>query len=110
MTFFPGGLSMKVHGEVEMIEKALDEIAERILMLDEASLSGLLEKYRLRMEAFEPSKNWEKSVILFFVINAVRAKNHLFNAGILKRRDTEGNEAPGKDPDGKTPPYLKRVK
>lgn len=96
--------------EVEMIEKALDEIAERILMLDEASLAGLLEKYRLRMEAFEPSRKWEKSVILFFVINAVRAKNHLFNAGLLKRQETEGKKAPGKDPDGKTPPYLKRVK
>jgi hypothetical protein len=68
-----------------MIEATLHKIAEHILSLDEASLSGLWEKYKARMEHFEASPEWEKSVIIFFMINAVRAKNHIFNEQILKR-------------------------
>lgn len=66
-----------------MLESALDKLAERILGLDEASLTSLWEKYKRRMEHFEPSKEWEKAVIIFFIINAVRAKNHIFNEQIL---------------------------
>jgi hypothetical protein len=36
------------------------------------------------MESFQPSKEWEKAVIIFFIINAVRAKNEIFNEQILK--------------------------
>ncbi|MBE0556367.1 MAG: hypothetical protein IH628_03960, partial [Proteobacteria bacterium] len=67
-----------------MLESALDRLAERILGLDEASLSSLLGKYKKRMENFEPSKEWEKAVIIFFIINAVRAKNHIFNEQLLR--------------------------
>jgi len=87
-----------------MLEPALDRLAERILGLDEASLSSLWEKYKNRMEHFEPSKEWEKAVIIFFIINAVRAKNHIFNEQ-LKRRRENGQE---KTPKGK--PDLRLVK
>ena len=94
-----------------MIEKVLEQLAERILALDEASLTGLWEKYKERMEAFEPSRDWEKSVIIFFLINAVRVKNHIFNARIMKRADTNAQESkPEKEPARETPPYLKRIK
>ena len=75
-----------------MIEATLHKIAEHILSLDEASLSGLWEKYKARMEHFEASPEWEKSVIIFFMINAVRAKNHIFNENILKLQNK--NEKP----------------
>src|SRR5660398_229611 len=71
-----------------MLESALDKLAERILGLDEASLSSLWEKYKKRMEHFEPSKEWEKAVIIFFIINAVRAKNHIFNEQLLRQHET----------------------
>jgi len=89
----------------EMLESALNRLAERILSLDEASLSALWGKYKNRMEHFEPSKEWEKAVIIFFIINAVRAKNHIFNEQILHHN--EGT--PGKKPHrGK--PDLRLVK
>jgi hypothetical protein len=73
---------------MSMIESALNRLADRILSLDEASLSSLLDKYKRRMEHFEPSKEWEKAVIIFFIINAVRAKNHIFNEQIVRQHHT----------------------
>lgn len=88
-----------------MIESVLDKMAERILSLDEASLTSLWEKYKRRMEHFEPSKEWEKGIIIFFIINAVRAKNHIFNEQI--RRQPE----PGPDmKQRKKKPDLRLVK
>jgi hypothetical protein len=86
-------------GVIEMIESALNRLAERILSLDEASLSSLLEKYKARMEQFEPSKEWEKAVIIFFIINAVRAKNHIFNEQILRQRETAPEKKTKRRPD-----------
>jgi hypothetical protein len=89
-----------------MLESALDRLAQQILGLDEASLSSLWEKYKKRMEDFEPSKEWEKAVIIFFIINAVRAKNHIFNEQLkLKQQQKTGPEKP---PRGK--PELRLVK
>lgn len=104
-----------------MIESALDRMAENILALDEASLSGLWEKYKTRMEDFDSTREWEKSVIIFFIINSVRIKNKIFNDRIMERQE---HREPPKDrrPDGgsdarppdRTPPgnkpHLKRVK
>ena len=69
-----------------MIEKAVNQLAEKILNLDEASLTALWEKYKDRMERFEVSREWERSVIVFFIINAVRAKNHIFNEQVAARQ------------------------
>jgi hypothetical protein len=77
-----------------MLESALDKLAQQILGLDEASLSSLWEKYKKRMEQFEPSKEWEKAVIIFFIINAVRAKNHIFNEQIVRRHPSPVQPAP----------------
>jgi hypothetical protein len=89
-----------------MLDSSLDKIAEKILTLDEASLSGLWEKYKNQMEHFETTKEWEKSVIIFFIINAVRVKNQIFNEQILRlqNREPERPEIP------KGKPTLRRVK
>jgi len=69
-----------------MLESSLDKLAQQILSLDEASLASLWGKYKTRMENFEPSKEWEKAVIVFFIINAVRAKNEIFNEQIIRQQ------------------------
>jgi hypothetical protein len=52
------------------------------------------------MERFEPTKEWEKAVIVFFIINAVRAKNHIFNEQILRQPEaTPGKKQQKKKPD-----------
>jgi hypothetical protein len=89
-----------------MLEKSLEKIAETILSLDEASLASLWQKYKLRMETFEPSREWERSVIVFFLINAVRAKNQIFNDQIMKRKDGK----PAAPKPRKATPTLRRVK
>ena len=92
-----------------MIEATLNKLAEHILGLDEASLASLWQKYKARTENFEISQEWEKAVIIFFIINAVRAKNQMFNEEILKRQkpQAEPEQAAGR-PRGK--PDLRRVK
>jgi hypothetical protein len=92
-----------------MIEATLNKLAEHILGLDEASLVSLWEKYKARTENFEISREWEKAVIIFFIINAVRAKNQMFNEQIQKRQQPqpEPGQAAGR-PRGK--PDLRRVK
>ncbi len=86
------------------MEKALEKLAEQILAFDEASLSGLREKYRLRIEQFDGTKDWERAVIIYSIINAVSLKNNLFNENVLKRKkEKEGRPS-------KSPPRLKRVK
>ncbi|MDD5170200.1 MAG: hypothetical protein PHN75_15395, partial [Syntrophales bacterium] len=66
-----------------MLEQTLNKMADVILHLDEASLVSLWEKYRARMEQVDINTDWEKSVIIFFIINAVRSKNQLLNDHIL---------------------------
>jgi len=89
-----------------MLEKSLDRIAETILSLDEASLVSLWQKYKHRMETFEPSREWERSVIVFFIINAVRAKNQIFNDQILQQQDGK----PAVPKPRSSPPNLRRIK
>jgi hypothetical protein len=86
------------------MEKALERVAEQILSFDEASLSNLREKYRLKIERFDGTKDWEKSVIIYCIINAVGLKNTLFNENLLKREGKKEGK-PSKDHPG-----LKRVK
>jgi len=68
------------------VEKALERLAEQILSFDEASLSNLREKYRLKIGHFDGTKDWEKSVIIYCIINAISVKNSLFNENVLKRK------------------------
>ncbi len=89
------------------MEKALERLAEQILSFDEASLASLREKYRLRIENFDGTKEWEKAVIIYYIINGVSMKNALFNENVLKGR--KGKEK-GLPPQGRSRPDLKRVK
>jgi hypothetical protein len=89
-----------------VLESALHKMAENILSLDEASLASLWEKYKTRMGHFETTREWEKSVIIFFIINAVRVKNHIFNENMLLLR--KKHDKPQKPPRKK--PNLKLVK
>lgn len=95
-----------VEGSV-MIEKTLGNIAERILALDEASLNRLWEKYKAKLENFETTREWEKSAIIFFIINSVNVKNNLFNQQVINHFDktSQNNKAPSS-----MPSHLKRVK
>ncbi len=86
------------------MEKALEKLAEQILTFDEASLVQLREKFRLRIEHFDGTKEWEKAVIAYCIINAVSMKNALFNENVLKRKK-EKTERPSKGRPG-----LRRVK
>jgi len=96
----------KSYRSAKMLETTLEKIAETILSLDEASLASLWEKYKNRMERFDISKDWEKAVIVFFIINAVRVKNHIFNEQVLKLQEKKAAE--NKNPHGK--PNLRLVK
>lgn len=85
-----------------MLEQTLNRMANTILHLDEASLVSLWDKYRQQMEQVDVSPDWEKSVIVFFIINAVRAKNQMLNEHILNLRD-EAKQQPAKQPPKKKP-------
>lgn len=91
-----------------MIEKTLESIAEKILALDEASLSSLWEKYKVRLEQFDTTKEWEKAAIIFFIINSVKVKNNIFNKQVVSKQE--------KEPGSRKPfpsvshPHLKRIK
>jgi len=89
------------------MEKTLNAIAEHILMLDEASLTALWKKYKTRMESFDTTREWEKSVIIFFIINAVRVKNQIFNDQVTKQ---QSKSAPERKKNPKDVSYLKRIK
>ena len=89
------------------LENSLDKIAENILHLDEASLTSLWEKYKNKVEKFSTSPEWEKAIIIFSIINAVRAKNAIFNEKLLNNKAPK-NTSPPERPHGK--PYLKLVK
>jgi hypothetical protein len=85
-----------------LMDKFLDQIAEQIIHLDEAALTRILPHYKHKMENFEPTEEWEKAVVIFFMINAVRVKNSIFNEHI---KNTEADRKSGSHP-----PNLKRIK
>jgi predicted house-cleaning noncanonical NTP pyrophosphatase (MazG superfamily) len=93
--------------EKPSMEKALEKLAEQILHFDEASLAHLREKYREKIEHFDGTKDWEKSVIIYCIINAVSMKNTLFNENVLKKKIAKNTGSGGKE---KGRPDLKRIK
>ena len=80
-----------------MIEDTLKEIARRILALDEESLIELVPKFRKRMDNFEPTQEWEESVIIYFLINGYRIKNAQFNERIKRYMDDLKKKHPSED-------------
>jgi hypothetical protein len=91
----------------DSMEKALEKLAEQILSFDEASLVSLREKYRLRIEHFDGTKDWEKAVMIYCIINAVSLKNTLFNENVLRRKKEKEKDRSHR---GHPPHGLKRVK
>ena len=61
------------------IEQVLLGLADRILDIDEASMASLQEKYLKKVADFSPSRDWERSIIVYFMISSVRVKNKIFN-------------------------------
>ena len=89
------------------MEKALERLAEQILSFDEASLASLRDKYRRRIENFDGTKDWEKAVMIYCMINAVSMKNALFNENVLQKK---GDKSERPKPQGRISPKLRRVK
>lgn len=90
------------------LEKSLNNIAETILHIDEASLTSLWDAYKRKAEHFSQSPEWEKAVIIFSIINAVKVKNAIFNENILKKNDSNQTKKTPTIPKEKH--YLKLVK
>lgn len=63
-----------------MIQETVEDLAATILSLDEEDLAEQLAHYKEIMEDFNPTPEWEKAVIAFFLINGVRVKNNLLHA------------------------------
>jgi len=89
------------------LEDSLNKIAENILCLDEASLTSLWDQYRVKMEKFSFSPEWEKAVVIFSIINSIRVKNSIFNEQLLNKKTAE-KSPPIKQNSGK--PTLRLVK
>jgi hypothetical protein len=100
--------SARVKRRRAMLENTLEKIAEKILTLDEASLAALWDQYKQKMEKFQPTREWERSVIVFFIINSVRVKNHIFNERIVQHYHP--GEPKPEEPAPKGKPNLKLVK
>jgi hypothetical protein len=60
-----------------MLAEAVERLADRVLAYEEADLSSLLNHFKQRMEQLEPTPEWERAVIAYFLINGVRVKNAL---------------------------------
>ena len=56
------------------MREMLDHLADQILDLDANELNELLPEMQHRMENCDNSLEWERSVVTFFLINAVRFK------------------------------------
>ncbi len=84
------------------IEEVLLGLADRVLDFDEASLAQLQEKYLKKVSEFSPTRDWERSIVVYFLINSVRVKNKIFNEKV------KGADPP--DPPKSTKNTLKIVK
>jgi hypothetical protein len=74
------------------IEEVLQGLADRVLDFDEASLAQLQEKYLKKVSDFSPTREWERAIVIYFMINSVRVKNKIFNEKVK----SQGQGQPGK--------------
>ena len=70
------------------------------MALNEETLTALLPKYKERMMDFAPTREWEESVVIYFLINGLRIKNSQFNDKIRDHMTT------GEDGE-KSGPYIR---
>ena len=61
------------------MEKALRKLARQLDVYDEASLTSIWDKLVAEVENFEPTKEWEETVLMLGMVQALRWKNQLFN-------------------------------
>jgi hypothetical protein len=105
LTLLPGKDNILI---MNTLEKSLNKIAENIRQLDEASLTALWDNYKNKVKQISNTPEWERAVIIFSIINAVRAKNAIFNEYLLKNNPSKKTKSPPKV--SKEKPYLKLVK
>jgi len=74
-----------------MIAETIERLADRVLAYEETDLTSLLNHFKTRMEQFEPTPEWERAVIAYFLINGVRVKNVLKNGKSHSRRRISGS-------------------
>jgi hypothetical protein len=71
------------------IEEVLLNLADRVLDFDEASLAQLQEKYLKKISEFTPTRDWERAIVVYFLINSVRVKNKIFNEKVKGTGSTD---------------------
>lgn len=76
------------------MERQLKRLAQQLDSLDEASLMDLWSKYATIASNFEPTKQWEDSVLVFALIQAKHWKNLLFNYNWMQQTKFAGNMSP----------------
>ena len=92
------------------MEKILLKMARQLNGLDEASLMALWNKYMERVQDFDGSQEWEEASIVLSLIQAVRSKNHLFNASLAERTSQMLEPAPELTPRRRRVPLSDREK
>jgi hypothetical protein len=73
-----------------MISEAIERLADRVLAYEETDLTALLNHFKTRMEQCEPTPEWERAVIAYFLINGVRVKNALKHGKSHRRERSSG--------------------
>lgn len=63
------------------MQELLDHLADQVLDLDAQELKALLPQIQSRMDEMDDTREWERSVVAFFIINALRAKDNLAPQG-----------------------------
>ncbi len=76
------------------IEEVLLGLADRVLDFDEASLTQLQEKYLKKVSEFAPNRDWDRAIVVYFLINSVRVKNKIFNEKVKGVRSVEQPKRP----------------
>lgn len=61
------------------MERLLAKLANQLMNCDEASIMSLWNTYALKVQEFEPTKEWEEASLIFCMIQAIVFKNQLFN-------------------------------
>lgn len=79
------------------IEEVLLGLADRVLDFDEASLAQLQEKYLKKVSEFSPTRDWERAIVVYFLINSVRVKNKIFNEKVKGSGPPEPPQKPARN-------------
>lgn len=82
------------------MERMLQRIASQLGSYDEASLLSLWDKYHQEVKTFQPTRQWEESVLILCLLQAVRWKNQLFNSKWREQRSADFVSDEGTDREG----------